>query len=39
MYKPSSYLVITYFPTYLCTYTRPISYRIGYQGGTKYYLS
>jgi hypothetical protein len=34
MYKLSTYLVITYFPTYL--YMRPISYRICYQGETKY---
>jgi len=33
MDKPSTYLVIAYFPTYLCM--RPISYRIGYQGETK----
>jgi hypothetical protein len=32
MYKPSTYLVIIYFPN-LC---RPISYRIGYQGETAY---
>jgi hypothetical protein len=38
MYKPSTYLVVTYFPPiYLCT--RPISYRIGYQGETKYVLT
>ncbi len=31
MYKPSTYLVATYFPTfYLCM--RTISYKIGYQG-------
>jgi hypothetical protein len=28
MYKPSTYLVVTYFPTYLPTYRRPISYEI-----------
>jgi hypothetical protein len=33
MYKPSTYLVVTYFTT---LYVRPISYRIGYQGETKY---
>jgi len=40
MYKPSIYLVVTYF-SYLSTYLymRPISYRIGYQGETIYYLS
>jgi len=36
MYKPSSYLVVTYFPTYLPMYERPISYGIGHQGETKY---
>jgi hypothetical protein len=36
MYKPSTYLVVTYFPTYLNIYKRPISYKIGYQGETKY---
>jgi len=36
MYKPSTYLVITYFPTYLPTYIWDlISYRIGYQSETK----
>jgi hypothetical protein len=35
MQKPSLYLVITHFPTYLHIYG-PISYRIGYQGETKY---
>jgi hypothetical protein len=35
MYKPSTYLVVTYFPTYLPMY-EPISYRIGSQGETKY---
>jgi hypothetical protein len=34
MNKPSTYLVITYLPTYL--YMRPISYEIGCQGETKY---
>jgi hypothetical protein len=34
MYEPSTDLVVTYFPTYLPM--RPISYRIGYQGQTKY---
>jgi len=34
MYKPSTYLVVTYFPTYLCM--KPNSYKIGYQGETKY---
>jgi hypothetical protein len=33
MDKPSTYLVIAYFPTYLCM--RPISNEIGYQGETK----
>jgi len=33
MDKSSTYLVVAYFPTYLGT--RPISYRIGYQGKTK----
>jgi hypothetical protein len=32
MYKPSIYLIIIYFPSYM----RPISYKIGYQGETKY---
>jgi hypothetical protein len=38
MYKPSTYLLITYFPTYLSTYIwdPPLSYRIRYQGETKY---
>jgi hypothetical protein len=35
MYKPSTHLVITYFFTILL-YMRPVSYRIGYQGETKY---
>jgi hypothetical protein len=38
MYKPSTYLVVTYFPTYLPVYKRPIkkiSYRIDYEGETK----
>jgi hypothetical protein len=38
MYKPYTYLIIIIFvkkkPIYL--YTRPISYRLGYQGETKY---
>jgi hypothetical protein len=35
MYKSSTHLVITYFlPIYL--YIKPTSYRIGYQGETKY---
>ncbi len=29
MYQPSTDLVVTYFPTYLPIYIRPISYRIG----------
>jgi hypothetical protein len=33
MDKPSTYLVVAYFPTYLCTIR--ISYIIGYQGETK----
>jgi len=36
MYKPSTYLVVSYFLTYLPEYMRPIPYRIGYQGETKY---
>jgi hypothetical protein len=37
MYKPSTYLIISYFlPIYL--YIKPISYKIGYQGETKYLL-
>jgi len=37
MYKPSSHLVVTFFlPTYLPIYETYISYRIGYQGETKY---
>jgi hypothetical protein len=35
MYKPSTYLVGTYFPSYLPN-LRPISYGIGYQSETKY---
>jgi hypothetical protein len=34
MYKPSAYLVVTYFYTYV--YMRPISNRIDNQGETKY---
>jgi hypothetical protein len=34
MYKPSTYLVVTNFLTYL--YMRPISYKIVYQVETKY---
>jgi hypothetical protein len=37
-YKPSTYLIITYFITYLPIYMRLMSYKIGYQGQTKYYL-
>jgi hypothetical protein len=36
MYKPSIHLIVTYFPTYLPIYKRPISYKIGYQGQSKY---
>jgi hypothetical protein len=36
MYKPSTYLVVTYFPTYLPLYMRPIYYKISYQGEIKY---
>jgi hypothetical protein len=36
MYKPSIYYIITYFPTYLLIYMRPIFYKIGYEGETKY---
>jgi hypothetical protein len=36
MHKPSTYLVIAYFPTYLPIYMGPISNRIGYPGETKY---
>jgi hypothetical protein len=32
MYKPSIYLVVTYFRRYLPIYMRLISYNIGYQG-------
>jgi hypothetical protein len=39
MYKLSTYVVITYFPSYLSTYMSPISYRNGYHGETKYKLS
>jgi hypothetical protein len=35
MYKPSAYLIFTYFPTYLLIYETYIL-RIGYQGETKY---
>jgi hypothetical protein len=35
MYNPSTYLVVAYFLT-IYLYERPISYRIGYQGETKY---
>jgi hypothetical protein len=34
MYKASTYLVVTYFSTYL--YMRLISSKIGYQGEIKY---
>jgi hypothetical protein len=37
MYKPSTHLIVSYLfslPIYL--YTRPISYKIGYQGESKY---
>jgi hypothetical protein len=34
MYKPSTYLVVNCFPTYLPM--RFIYYKIGYQGETKY---
>jgi hypothetical protein len=36
MCKPSTYLVVTYFPTPIYLYMRPVSYRIGHQGETKY---
>jgi hypothetical protein len=36
MYKPSTYLEVAYFPTYLPIYKAYISYRIGYQDETKY---
>jgi hypothetical protein len=36
MYKPSTYLVVTYFPTYLYLYMGLIFYKIDYQGATKY---
>jgi hypothetical protein len=39
MYKPSTYLIVTYFPTYLHLYIRPPSYRIDYQGEIKFELS
>ncbi len=35
MYKPFTYVVVTYFPTYLPMYMRPISYKIGFQGEIK----
>jgi hypothetical protein len=35
MYKPSTYLVVTYFPTYLPTY-ETYFLKIGYQGESKY---
>jgi hypothetical protein len=34
MYKPSTYLIVTYFPTYL--FMKLISYKIGYQSEIKY---
>jgi len=36
MYKPSTYLLVTYFRIYIYLYMIPISYTIGYQGKTKY---
>jgi hypothetical protein len=36
MYKPSNYLVVTFFLTYLPEYMTPIPHSIGYQGDTKY---
>jgi hypothetical protein len=39
MYKPSTYLIVTYFPTYLPTYLCVRPTRIGYQGEIKYELS
>jgi hypothetical protein len=36
MYKPSTYQVITYFLLPIYLHMRPISYKIGYQGETKY---
>jgi hypothetical protein len=35
MYKPSTYLMVTYFLTYLPIY-ETLSYRIGYHGETKF---
>jgi hypothetical protein len=37
MYKPSTYLVVTYFPTYLPIY-ETLSYRIGYQGDYEVFI-
>jgi hypothetical protein len=36
MYKPTTYLEVAYFPTYLPIYMRPSSYKIGYQIETKW---
>jgi hypothetical protein len=33
--KPSTYIVVIYFPTYLYLYMRPISYRSGDRGETR----
>jgi hypothetical protein len=38
-YKPSTYLVITYFPTYLHVHICPSCYRMGYPGETRHQLS
>jgi hypothetical protein len=38
MHKPSTYLLVIYFPTYLPIYMRPIKFltEFGYKGETKY---
>jgi hypothetical protein len=38
VYKPSTYLVVTYFPNYLPIYIGP-TYRMGYQDETRYEFS
>jgi hypothetical protein len=38
VYKPSTYLVVTYFPNYLPIYIGP-TYRMGYQDKTRYEFS
>jgi hypothetical protein len=36
MYKPSTQLIVPYFPTYLAIYNNLFLYIIGYQGESKY---